>query len=97
MPIVGRDGIQIDRIRRAGLGRVRAAALRDGLDPERVTRDFAILRAVANGGISTAAAKCRISRETVLHALRRYEKYAQQILDNDNRAAPTGGAAAARR
>lgn len=85
MPMLGKDAIQINRIRRAGLGRVRGAALRDGLTPERVQRDFGILRAVANGGSAAAVHKLGVTRKAVWYALRKYEGYANRILDNDKR------------
>lgn len=85
MPVMGKEGVQIYRIRCAGLNRVRNTALRDGLKPERVKRDFDILRAVANGGVPSAAEKFRITRKTVWYALKKYEGYAITILDNDNR------------
>ena len=85
MPVIGKDAVQIGRIRRAGLGRVREAALRDGLKPERVQRDFAVLKAVANGGTAAAADKFRVTRKPVWYALKKYEGYANTILDNDKR------------
>lgn len=80
MPYLGKDAIQINRIRMAGLGKVRAAALQDGLTEERVARDVAILRAVANGNPSSAAAKCCVAKKTIWRVLRRYENYANQIM-----------------
>lgn len=83
MPLVSQCGVQIGRIRRAGLGRVRSAALADGRTPEQVARDVEILRAVANGSIASAAKRLRISTKSVTAVLARYEKIANGILDGD--------------
>jgi hypothetical protein len=81
MSIVGKDGVQIGRIRRAGLGKVKAAALAAGRKPETVDRDLAILRAVANGTPATAAERCRVPHKSVWRVLRRYEGFALEILN----------------
>ena len=81
MSVVGKDGVQIGRIRRAGLGNVKAAALGAGQDPARVARDIGILRAVANGTPASAAERCRVSHKSVWRVLRRYEGYALEILN----------------
>ena len=85
MSIVGKDGIQIGRIRRAGLGNVKAAALAAGQDPARVARDIGILRAVANGTPATAAERCRVTPKTVWCVLRKYEGFANAILAESGR------------
>lgn len=85
MSIVGKEGVQIGRIRRAGLSRVREAAKRRGLSPERINQDMEILRAVANGSVATAAEKCRVTKSAVRYRLKLYEEIAGAILDNDRR------------
>ena len=83
MSIVGKDGVQIGRIRRAGLGKVKAAALAAGQKPEQVARDIGILRAVANGTPATAAERCRVTRCVVWKTLRKYGGFALEILRSE--------------
>ena len=85
MSLVGKEGVQIGRIRRAGLSRVRAEAARKGLTPERISRDMAILRAVANGSIATAAEKCGVTQSAVRYALKLYEGFSKEIHAGDQR------------
>ena len=81
MSVLGDDGVLIWRIRRAGLGKVKAAALAAGRKPGMVDRDLAILRAVANGTPATAAERCRVTRCVVWKTLRKYGGYALKILN----------------
>ena len=83
MSLVGREGVQIGRIRRAGLSRVRDAAYKAGVSPERWTQDREILKAVASSSVATAAEKCVVTRSAVRYALKKYEKIALAILDAD--------------
>lgn len=85
MSVVGKDGVQIGRIRRAGLGNVKAAALAAGQDPARVARDIGILRAVANGTPASAAARYRVTPKTVWRVLQKYEGFANAILAESGR------------
>lgn len=81
MPIERSDPVIINRIRRAGLGKVRLRAQADGRTPERVARDVGILRDVANGSIPQAAAKAKCSRRHVEDVLTKYGAYALEILE----------------
>lgn len=81
MSVLGDDGVLIWRIRRAGLGKVKAAALAAGRKPEMVDRDLAILRAAANGTPATAAERCRVTRCVVWKTLRKYGGFALEILN----------------
>ena len=85
MSIVGKEGVQIGRIRRAGLSRVREAAKRKGRSAEQISQDMDILRAVASGSVATAAEKCRVTKSAVRYRLKLYEAIAGAILDNDRR------------
>lgn len=81
MSVLGDDGVLIWRIRRAGLSKVKAAALAAGRKPKMVDRDLAILRAAANGTPATAAERCRMTRCVVWKTLRKYGGYALEILN----------------
>ena len=78
------DPIAINRIRRAGLVNVRNAALASGLLPQRVARDIAILKAVANSSRTQAAEKLQVSRSCVDYAIKKYEGFALKILEETN-------------
>ena len=81
MAYPGKDGYLIRRIQRAGLGEVRAAALRQGTRPEQWSEDVKVLRAVANSSPASAAQKCGIGRGAVWYRLTKYARIAESILD----------------
>ena len=81
MAYPGKDGLLIRRIQRAGLGKVRAAALRQGTRPEQWHEDVKVLRAVANSSPASAAQKCGIGRGAVWYRLTKYARIAESILD----------------
>ena len=80
MPIDRSDPLIINRILLAGLGKVKARALEDGVKPEKLARDVQILKAVAVGSINQASHRCRCHRRTVEKILRKYEGYALEII-----------------
>lgn len=84
MPYERTDPIHINRIRRAGLARVREKALAAGVRPERLERDVAILRAVANGTPAQASAKLGIHRTTVSKTVEKYGAFALEILEEQH-------------
>ena len=81
MAYPGKDCYLIRRIQRAGLGKVRAAALRNGVRPEQWDEDVRVLRAVANSSPASAAQKCGIGRGAVWYRLTKYARIAESILD----------------
>lgn len=68
-------------IRNAGLGRVKAQAARQGIST--VEKDIQTLRWVANGSTNQAAAKRGVDVATVCRLIRKYEKIALAILNED--------------
>lgn len=81
MAYPGKDAYLIRRIQRAGLGKVRAAAMQQGTRPEQWAEDVKILRAVANSSPASAAQKCGIGRGAVWYRLTKYARIAETILD----------------
>lgn len=79
------DPQRIDRIRLAGIGAVKARAAADGVKPEKVKRDFAIIGTVAISNLNQAAQRHRLHRRTVEQILEKYEGYALEILKNSRR------------
>lgn len=92
-----RGAVLIGRIRRAGLGQVKAAARKDGRSAAQISRDVSILRAAALGGIERARLEHHCARGTVEALLERYGAYAQAILDDDSRRGRNDAAAGVRR
>ena len=84
MPYERTDPIHINRIRRAGLGRVRERALASGVTPERLERDVAILRVVANGTPAQAAERFGVHRFTVDKVVKKYGAFALEILEEQH-------------
>lgn len=70
-------------IRSAGLGRVKAQALRQGITS--ADADMQTLKWIANGSITQAADKLGVNSAVVGRTLRKYEKIAKGILEEDAR------------
>lgn len=70
-------------IRSAGLGRVKAQAIRQGITS--VEADIQTLRWVANGSTNQAAAKRGTDVANICRLIRKYEKIAKGILEEDVR------------
>ena len=80
-----RDPYQIDRIRLAGVVRVKERARADGVDAHRLRRDFDVLRSVAGSNIDQAARRHKLHRTSVEKILNKYDGYAIEILRNSGR------------
>lgn len=75
------DPQRIDRIRLAGIGAVKARAAADGVKPEKIKRDFAVIGTVAISNLNQAAQRHRLHRRTVEQILEKYEGYALEIME----------------
>lgn len=80
MGILGEAQMRCLRIQRAGLDKIRAVALRDGVPAAQIGRDMKILRDVANGSMKQAAERSGVARSTVSWVVKKYEGYALEIL-----------------
>lgn len=81
--IEAQTAARLRTIRRAGLGRVKVQAAKQGITT--VEADIQTLRWVANGSTSQAAAKRGTDVASICCLLRKYEKIAQGLLEQDTR------------